>query len=92
MPVTTLNTILNWRDGGIHRYWRVGTTEGDTGESHWTEMRDGGFVSIGWSEQVPALTEVIGQEKAAAESDKGVASPRVSEQRRRGIAQGRRDR
>ena len=68
VPVTTLNTILNRRDGAIHRYWRIGTTEGDTGESHWTEMRDGGFVSIGWSEQVPDLTEVIGQEKAAAKS------------------------
>ena len=80
VPVTTLNTILNRRDGGFHRYWRVGTTEGDTGESHWTEMRDGGFVSIGWSEQVPDLTEVIGQDKADREEpDTGVASPWISE-------------
>jgi 5-methylcytosine-specific restriction protein B len=68
VPVTNLNRVLNQRDGAFHRYWRVGTTEGDTGESHWTEMRDGGFVSIGWPEQVPELSEVIGQDKATAKS------------------------
>ena len=31
VPVTTLNTILNRRDGAFHRYWRVGTTEGRHG-------------------------------------------------------------
>ena len=66
VPVTTLNTILNRRDGAFHRYWRMGTTEGSDGESHWTEMRDGGFVSIGWSEQVPDLSEIIGQDKTTA--------------------------
>lgn len=68
VPVTTLNTILNRRDGAMHRYWRIGTTEGETGESHWAEMRDGGFISIGWPKQVPDLTEVIGQEKSAAKN------------------------
>jgi 5-methylcytosine-specific restriction enzyme B len=68
VPVTTLNRVLNQRDGAFHRYWRVGTTEGDTGESHWTEMRDGGFVSIGWPEHVPDLSEVIGQDKATAKN------------------------
>jgi hypothetical protein len=29
-------------------------------------MRDGGFVSIGWSERVPDLSEVIGQAEAKA--------------------------
>ena len=66
VPVTTLNTILNRRDGAFHRYWKVGTTEGSDGGSHWTEMRDGGFVSIGWSEQVPDLSETIGQDKTTA--------------------------
>ncbi|MEP6621671.1 MAG: hypothetical protein ABJE47_20250 [bacterium] len=28
VPVTTLNRVLNQRDGAIHRYWRVGTTGG----------------------------------------------------------------
>jgi 5-methylcytosine-specific restriction enzyme B len=64
VPVTTLDTVLNQRDGAIHRYWRVGTTAGDTGESQWPAMRDGGFVSIGWSELVPDLSEVIGHAEA----------------------------
>jgi hypothetical protein len=34
----------------------VGTTAGD-GESQWPAMRDGGFVSIGWSKHVPDLSE-----------------------------------
>jgi|HubBroStandDraft_4_1064222.scaffolds.fasta_scaffold00671_2 5-methylcytosine-specific restriction protein B len=68
VPVTTLNTILNRRDGAFHRYWKVGTTAGYTGESHWTEMRDGGFVSIGWHEEVPDLSEVIGQDKTTVKN------------------------
>ena len=66
IPVATLNAILNRRDGAMHRYWRIGTTEGDTGESHWAEMREGDFVSIGWPKQVPDLADVFGQEKATA--------------------------
>jgi 5-methylcytosine-specific restriction enzyme B len=66
VPVTILNTILNRRDGALHRYWKVGTTEGSAGGSHWTKMREGGFVSIGWSEQVPDLSETIGLDRAAA--------------------------
>ena len=65
VPVTLLNTILNHRDGGFHRYWRVGTTVGDTAESQWPVMRDGGFVSIGWHDTVPDLSAVIGQGKAS---------------------------
>lgn len=63
VPVNTLNTVLNQRDGAMHRYWRIGTTAGDNGESHWPEMRDGGFASVGFSE-VPDLTAVIGQDTA----------------------------
>jgi 5-methylcytosine-specific restriction protein B len=66
VPVTTLDTVLNQRHGSIHRYWRIGTTIGDTGESQWSIMRDGGFVSIGWSTHVPNLSNLIGQEKSAA--------------------------
>jgi 5-methylcytosine-specific restriction protein B len=68
VPVTNLDTVLNQRHGGFHRYWRVGTTEGDTRESHWADMRDGGFVSISWLEQVPDLTETIRQDKDAAKN------------------------
>jgi 5-methylcytosine-specific restriction protein B len=63
VPVTTLDTVLNQRVG-FHRYWRVGTTAGEYGESQWPHMRDGDFVSIGWSEQVPDLSNIIGQDKA----------------------------
>jgi len=68
VPVTTLDRILNKRDGSLHHYWKVGTTEGSAGESHWAEMRDGGFVSIGWLEQVPDLSETIGLDKSTARS------------------------
>lgn len=68
IPVATLTKILNQRDGAMHRYWRVGTTAGDTGESHWPEMRDGAFVSIGWRERVPNLAELIGKDKAAVKA------------------------
>jgi 5-methylcytosine-specific restriction protein B len=67
VPVSTLNTVLNQRDSGFHRYWRVGTTEGD-GESQWPAMRDSGFVSVGWHEQVSDLSEVIGQDKGTAKN------------------------
>jgi 5-methylcytosine-specific restriction protein B len=66
VPVNALNTALNERDGAIHRYWRVGTKAGDTGQSQWEVMRDGGFVSIGWREHVPDLSQVIGEDKAPA--------------------------
>jgi 5-methylcytosine-specific restriction protein B len=68
VPVTTLNTLLNRRDGAFHRYWKIGTTEGSDGGSNWTEMRDGGFVSIGWRDEVPNLSETIGQEKTVAKN------------------------
>jgi 5-methylcytosine-specific restriction enzyme B len=68
VPVTTLNKILNRRDGGIHRYWKVGTTEGSAGASHWDEMREGNFVSIGWNDTVPDLSQTIGLDRASAKN------------------------
>lgn len=68
VPVSTLNRVLNQRDGAFHRYWKVGTTEGSTGESHWNEMREGSFVSIGWPGQVPDLTDTIGEDRAIAKN------------------------
>jgi 5-methylcytosine-specific restriction enzyme B len=91
VPVTTFNTILNRRDGAFHRYWKVGTTEGSDGRSHWTEIREGRFVSIGWLEEVPDLSETIGQDKTTAKnrirdwllplypSNPGVASRKAGE-------------
>ena len=31
-----------------YRYWRIGTTDGETGKSCWELMREGNYVSIGW--------------------------------------------
>jgi hypothetical protein len=41
VPIATFNRILNRRDGAFHRYWKVATTKGSTGSSHWKEMREG---------------------------------------------------
>jgi 5-methylcytosine-specific restriction protein B len=35
IPVATLCILLNQRNRGLHRYWRVGTTSGSTGQSQW---------------------------------------------------------
>lgn len=51
-----LTTVLNSLHGSRHRYWRIGTTDGETGESFWPMMRDGSCVAIGW-EKVGDLSE-----------------------------------
>jgi 5-methylcytosine-specific restriction enzyme B len=55
--------MLNQRNGSLHRYWRIGTTSGSTGESQWLAMRDGGFVSIGWHDDVRDLSQLITQDR-----------------------------
>lgn len=40
----TLNSV----HGGLHRYWRIGTTSGKTGKSYWDMMRNRGYVAVGW--------------------------------------------
>lgn len=63
MWVTNLGTVLNARNGASHRYWRVGTRNGDEpARGEWPPMLDGGFVGIGWTElgdlsDVPASSE-----------------------------------
>lgn len=39
-----------------HKYWRLGTTSGSTGESQWPVMRDKGLVSIGWTQFLSDLS------------------------------------
>ena len=68
VPVTSFNAVLNQRHGSLHRYWRIGTTSGHTGESQWDVMREGGFASIGWLEQVEDLSAIIGQDRVAAKA------------------------
>ncbi|MFB3779406.1 MAG: AAA family ATPase [Bryobacteraceae bacterium] len=43
-----LTRVLNERNKEPYRYWRIGTRDGGTGESHWERMRDGGYVAVGW--------------------------------------------
>lgn len=41
-------TILNSVQGRLHRYWRIGTTSGNSGVSFWPMMRDRNCVAVGW--------------------------------------------
>ncbi len=68
VPVDTFDGVLNERNGALHRYWKVGTTEGSTGESQWPAMRDGGYVSIGWPKQIPDLSSQIGGDRASTKA------------------------
>jgi 5-methylcytosine-specific restriction enzyme B len=68
IPVASLAALVASRSGAFHRYWKVGTTEGDTGESRWQEMQKGGFVSIGWPEHVQDLTPLLGAPFSEAKS------------------------
>ena len=55
--INHLTRILNERNKDPYRYWRIGTRGGDTGESHWERMREGGYVAIGW-EALGTLADV----------------------------------
>ena len=57
MPVLT--AALNTHHDVFHRYWRVGTRDSATDESQWPAMQDGGFVSIGWKDQVPDMSDAV---------------------------------
>ena len=48
LPVNTLTTILNHREGDPYLYWRVGTSDGTERRNKWDSMRDGNCVAIGW--------------------------------------------
>ena len=50
VPIRNLTQILNERDGDVHHYWRVGTSDGTKPRNRWQLMRDGGFAAIGWPE------------------------------------------
>ena len=66
--VSTLMLVLLRRNGGFHRYWRVGTTEGAERREPMADDADDSFVSVGWPERVPDLSDLIGQEKTAAKN------------------------
>jgi len=48
MPINHMTSIINRLHGKPYRYWRIGTRAGDTHKSWWNEMREGGYVAIGW--------------------------------------------
>jgi 5-methylcytosine-specific restriction enzyme B len=49
MPVHSLTTLLNRRDGVPKTYWRIGTTDDETQRrKYWPTMRDQNIVAIGW--------------------------------------------
>ena len=59
VPMPTLMTVLNRRHGSFHRYWRVGTRDGESKGDQWPFMHVGGFASIGWKAQVPDMSEAV---------------------------------
>jgi 5-methylcytosine-specific restriction protein B len=50
IPLNHLTSILNSFNGRPHRYWRIGTTRGLKGSSEWKNMRDGGYIAVGWDD------------------------------------------
>jgi 5-methylcytosine-specific restriction protein B len=48
LHMNQLTSVLNVRDGRQHRYWRIGTSEGDNDPVFWPAMRDGNYVAVGW--------------------------------------------
>lgn len=49
MSMIHFTSTLNSLHGPRHRYWRIGTTSGDTGKSFWQMMRQRDVIAIGWS-------------------------------------------
>lgn len=46
LTLLALASTLDRRNGGPHRYWRVGTTHDE--KSDWQRMLDGHFMAVGW--------------------------------------------
>lgn len=49
IPMIHLTKTLNALHGRPYRYWRIGTSDGDTPRKHWAMMRDQGVVALGYS-------------------------------------------
>lgn len=48
VPIYDLMRLIYQRNSEPHYYWRVGTSDGKQPRKWWGEMRDGGFVAVGW--------------------------------------------
>ena len=66
MPVNHLTTITNHRHGGPHRYWRIGTSDGNEPRSRWDLMKDNNCIAIGWED----LGDLSGMEQGSATNEK----------------------
>lgn len=78
IPMNTLTSLLNVRDGGTpYSYWRIGTGKS---RDHWPMMRDGNCIAIGWFD-VGNLTKItndkVGKEmiRQALLSNKSITDP-----------------
>lgn len=84
-----LNRLLNERHGPLHAYWRIGTTEGNSGTSQWAEMLRGSYVSIGWNHlgdlseylplKDPELRELVQARLGGIYPDRNVQSRKAGE-------------
>jgi 5-methylcytosine-specific restriction enzyme B len=66
LQMNQFTDVLNTRHGRLHKYWRVGTSEGDSNSVHWPAMRDGSYVAIGWP-GLGDLSSMIGAQDARNE-------------------------
>jgi 5-methylcytosine-specific restriction protein B len=46
--LTTVLNLVNLANGKKHRYWRVGTSDGNKPRNRWSLMRNGNCVAVGW--------------------------------------------
>lgn len=72
LPVHYVTSAINEAFGSPVNYYRIGTTAGDSANSYWNDMKNGGYVSIGWPEigdislyqdqEAPKLREKISEQ------------------------------
>ena len=61
LSINHFTATLNALYGRRHKYWRVGTTSGDTGKSFWPLMRETNVIAIGWN-KLGNLTSLAGED------------------------------
>jgi 5-methylcytosine-specific restriction protein B len=76
VPVDHLTSLLSKRNGRPHRYWRLGTRAGTSGESFWPMMKERGCAAIGYDRigELPEL-EYNAADKARLKELLGKAYP-----------------
>ncbi|RLS82149.1 MAG: DUF4357 domain-containing protein [Planctomycetota bacterium] len=61
LSINHFTATLNALHGRRHRYWRIGTTSGETGKSFWPLMRDNNVIAIGWN-KLGNLSSLVGKD------------------------------